>query len=137
MTTKTKHIVKASLGADGKVRRILSSGKVGHILHGRVDARRIDLPAAFEPDTDTPILTLRELRELKPATSDETPDVAALRRGLRLSQGAFAMMFGLPLPTVKDWEQGRRKPDAPARAYLRVIAQNPKAVLAALRNAAE
>ncbi len=47
------------------------------------------------------------------------------------------MMFGLPLPTVKDWEQGRRKPDAPARAYLRVIAQNPKAVLAALRNAAE
>jgi putative transcriptional regulator len=106
-------------------------------MRGRADAARIDSPAAFEPDADTPILTRRELRELKPVRVDETPDIAALRRRLRLSQGAFATLFGIPLATVKDWEQGRRTPDAPARAYLRVIERNPKAVRSALKTAAE
>jgi DNA-binding transcriptional regulator YiaG len=97
---------------------------------------RLDDPLTFEPDADTPVLTRRELREFSPLERDETPNVAALRRQLHLSQGAFAMIFGLPLPTVKDWEQGRRKPDAPARAYLRVIARNPNAVRAALHTTA-
>jgi putative transcriptional regulator len=59
----------------------------------------------------------------------------ALWRRLHLSQGAFATLFGIPLATVKDWEQGLRRPDAPARAYLRVTAQNPKAVRNALEAA--
>jgi putative transcriptional regulator len=102
-----------------------------------VNTALLDSKAAFEPDDDTPILTRRELRELRPVAVEEAPDVAALRRRLRMSQGAFATLFGIPLATVKDWEQGRRKPDAPARAYLRVIASNPKAVRRALRTAAE
>jgi putative transcriptional regulator len=65
----------------------------------------------------------------------EVPNLTALRRRLHLSQGAFATLFGIPLATVKDWEQGRRNPDAPARAYLRVIAQNPRAVRSALQAA--
>jgi putative transcriptional regulator len=101
-------------------------------MEPRVNAERLDEPASFAPDKDTPVLTRRELRELKYAGSDEVTDVAALRRTLHLSQGAFAMLFDIPLPTVKDWEQGRRKPDAPARAYLRVIARNPNAVRIAL-----
>jgi putative transcriptional regulator len=137
MTTKTKRIMKASLGADGKLRRIGASGKAGRVIRARVNHERLDGPAAFEPDADTPILTRRELREFGPVQVDKAPDVAALRRRLRLSQGAFATLFGIPLATVKDWEQGRRTPDAPARAYLRVIAQNPKAVRNALKTAAE
>jgi len=137
MTTKTRHIVRASLGADGKLRRSSPSGKIGRPLPRRVNPAKIDSPAAFKPDEDTPILTRRELRELKPVQIEEAPDVASLRRRLRLSQGAFATLFGIPLATVKDWEQGRRTPDAPARAYLRVIAQNPRAVRNALKTAAE
>lgn len=131
MTTKTGHIVRARSGADGKLRRITAAGKAGRIIRGRVNSARLDSPAAFAPDADTPLLTRRELRELKPVNA-VAPDVAALRKRLGLSQGAFAHLFGIPLATVKDWELRRRSPDAPARAYLRVIAQDPKAVRRAL-----
>jgi putative transcriptional regulator len=133
MTMKTKHTVKARFGADGKLRRVSSSGKMGRIIKARVNMERLDDPAAFECDADTPILTRRELREFATVSSTRLTDIAALRRKLHLSQGAFAMIFGIPLPTIKDWEQGRRKPDAPARAYLRVISKNPNAVREALR----
>ncbi len=135
MTMKTKHIVKAKLGADGRLRRIGPAGKAGRLMRGRVNAALLDSPAAFAPDTDTPILTRRELRDLQPVAVDEAPNLTALRRRLHLSQGAFATLFGIPLATIKDWEQGRRNPDAPARAYLRVIARNPKAVRSALEAA--
>jgi DNA-binding transcriptional regulator YiaG len=134
MTMKTKRIVKAKLGADGKARRIGPAGKRGRVLRGRVNASLLDSPAAFEPDSDTPVLTRRELRDLQPVAVDEAPNITALRRRLHLSLGAFATLFGIPLATVKDWEQGRRRPDAPARAYLRVIAWNPKAVRSALES---
>ena len=132
---KTTRIVKAKLGADGKLRRVGPAGKSGHVLRGRVNAALLDSPAAFAPDADTPVLTRRELRDLLPVAVNEAPDLAALRRRLRLSQGAFAALFGIPLATIKDWEQGRRSPDAPARAYLRVIARNPGAVRKALEAA--
>jgi DNA-binding transcriptional regulator YiaG len=135
MTMKTKHIVRAKLGADGKLRRIGPAGKRGRILRGRVNAALLDSRAAFTPDAESPILTRRELRDLQPVTVNETPNLTALRRRLHLSQGAFASLFGIPLATIKDWEQGRRRPDAPARAYLRVIAQNPNAVRNALEAA--
>lgn len=80
-----------------------------------MNAALLDSKAAFVPDDDTPILTRRELREFRPIIVEEFPDVAALRRTLHMSQGAFATLFGIPPATVKDWEQGRRKTDAPAR----------------------
>ena len=52
----------------------------------------------------------------------EVPDVRAIRRQLRMSQQEFARVYRIPLPTLKNWEQGRRQPDAPAAAYLQVIA---------------
>jgi putative transcriptional regulator len=60
------------------------------------------------------------------------PDVRAIRRKLNMSQQAFAETYRIPLPTLKNWEQGRRHPDAPAAAYLLVIARSPEAVSAAL-----
>ncbi len=62
----------------------------------------------------------------------EVPDVRAIRRGLHMSQQRFAETFRIPLPTLKNWEQGRRAPDAPAAAYLQVIARRPDAIKEAL-----
>jgi putative transcriptional regulator len=53
----------------------------------------------------------------------EVPDVRAIRRQLRMSQQEFARVYRIPLATLKNWEQGRRHPDAPAAAYLRAIAE--------------
>jgi putative transcriptional regulator len=64
------------------------------------------------------------------------PDTRAIRRGLRMSQHEFAEAFRIPVATVKNWEQGRRVPDAPAAAYLQVIARRPDMILEALRGAA-
>jgi putative transcriptional regulator len=61
------------------------------------------------------------------------PDVRAIREGLGLSQNAFARAYGIPLATLKGWEQGRRQPDATASAYLSVIAHLPGEAREALR----
>ena len=135
MITKSKPIAKAALGADGKLRRVGASGKPGRVLKGRTNAALLDSPVAFTPDADTPVLTRRQLGELRPVDVGEVPDLPALRHRLRLSQGAFAALYGIPLATVKDWEHGRRKPDAPARAYLRAIAYAPDVVRDALQAA--
>ena len=66
------------------------------------------------------------------ATLHEPPDVRAIRAQLKLTQPAFARRFGLPLGTVRDWEQGRAVPDQAARTLLRVIARDPEAVQRAL-----
>lgn len=55
----------------------------------------------------------------------ELPDVRAIRRKLRMSQEKFAVTYRIPLSTLKNWEQGRRHPDAPAAAYLQAISRRP------------
>ena len=61
-------------------------------------------------------------------TTVELPDVKAIRRSLRMSQGEFAAAYRIPLATLKNWEQGRRQPDAPAAAYLKAIQRRPNEV---------
>jgi putative transcriptional regulator len=59
-------------------------------------------------------------------------DVRAIREELGKTQTEFALMIGVSPATLRNWEQGRRQPEGPARALLRVAARNPKAVAAAL-----
>ncbi len=59
-------------------------------------------------------------------------DVKAIRRRLDKSQAEFARMIGVSVGTLQNWEQGRRRPEGPARALLKVAAENPEAVAAAL-----
>jgi putative transcriptional regulator len=59
-------------------------------------------------------------------------DVKAVRRRLGQSQAEFARMIGVSVATLRNWEQGRRRPEGPARALLKVAAANPEAVAAAL-----
>lgn len=64
------------------------------------------------------------------------PNVKHLREKLGMTQEAFAAAYRIPVGTLRDWEQGRKRPDAPARAYLMVIARNPKVVADLLGEAA-
>lgn len=59
-------------------------------------------------------------------------DVKAIRQRLGKSQAEFARMIGVSVATLQNWEQGRRRPEGPARALLKVAAENPEAVAAAL-----
>ena len=68
------------------------------------------------------------------AAPDTTPlpAVRDLRRRARLTQLEFAARLGVPVETIRNWEQGKRAPRGPARALLAVIAHSPETVFAAL-----
>jgi putative transcriptional regulator len=59
-------------------------------------------------------------------------DVKAVRSKLGLTQAEFAIQFGFKLDTVRNWEQAKRVPEAPARALLKIIENEPQAVMRAL-----
>ena len=59
-------------------------------------------------------------------------DIRGIRDRLELSQPEFARMIGVSVATLRNWEQGRRRPEGPARALLRIAAIHPEAVLDAL-----
>jgi len=64
-----------------------------------------------------------------------SPPVRDLRRRARLTQQEFAARLGVPVETIRNWEQGKRMPRGPARALLAVIAHAPETVFAALSRA--
>lgn len=71
---------------------------------------------------------------LKPARAFtfRPADIKSIRLKLGKSQSELALMIGVSLATLQNWEQGRRLPEGPARALLKVAADNPKAVAEAL-----
>ncbi len=90
----------------------------------------IELPAVEDRDVLAGVLDEAGLR-LRFLADDEKIDVRGLRARLQLSREQFALRFNLPAETVEKWETGERQPDASARAYLRVIARDPQAAMAA------
>ena len=70
--------------------------------------------------------------EMKPSRvfEFEQPDVRSIRGHYGLSQAKFAGMLGISVSTLRNWEQGRRKPEGAARVLLRVAAKYPDAILA-------
>jgi putative transcriptional regulator len=56
-------------------------------------------------------------------------DVKAIRKQFNLSQNRFSQLLGISIGTLRNWEQGRRKPEGPARTLLRVAAKHPEAIL--------
>lgn len=67
-----------------------------------------------------------------PCDTAALPAVRDLRRRARLTQTEFAARLGVPVETIRNWEQGKRAPRGPARALLAVIAHSPDTVFAAL-----
>lgn len=81
-------------------------------------------------DPDNPPWTEEELERGVAARR-----IRLARQKTGLSQGEFASRFRIPVATLRDWEQGRRKPDATSLAYLTVIEREPEAVQRALTRA--
>ena len=64
------------------------------------------------------------------------PNIKRIRANYRLSQGQFAALLGISVGTLRNWEQGRRTPEGPARVLLQVAAKHPDAVWDVVRPAA-
>jgi len=67
-------------------------------------------------------------RRLMQGCIESGEDIAALRRFVRLSQEQFAQAMGISVHTLRNWEQGRRHPEGPARALLRIAARHPRVI---------
>ena len=90
-------------------------------------------------DFEMLVASIKEAKEIKAGQKKHNrvieikpPDIKSVREKLNVSQSEFALMIGVSLRTLQNWEQGRRKPEGPAKALLRVAARNPRAVLDAL-----
>jgi len=83
---------------------------------------------------DGRIVELRDGQEfpLRPASETGSVGVRDLRRRACLTQIEFAAKLGVPVETIRNWEQGKRAPRGPARALLAVIAHAPDTVFQAL-----
>jgi putative transcriptional regulator len=96
--------------------RLKADGRIVELRDGR------EFPLAPE----MPVLEAVE------AVAAEAPAVRDLRQRARLTQIEFAARLGVPVETIRNWEQGKRMPRGPARALLAVIAHAPETVFAAL-----
>jgi putative transcriptional regulator len=98
--------------------RLKADGRIVELHDGR------EFPLAPAAPVAAPVNATSE-----PATA---PAVRDLRRRARLTQMEFASRLGVPVETIRNWEQGKRMPRGPARALLAVIAHAPDTVFAAL-----
>jgi putative transcriptional regulator len=89
------------------------------------------IAAAVRGDPDAAPIPVHETPGLIPVVNTKK-----LRDRLGLTQEEFAAKYRIPIGTLRDWEQGRKFPDAPARAYLTIIARDPHAVATLLGEAA-
>ena len=95
--------------------------------------------------SDIPELTSRQFAQAIPARVrrrliagkfETGEDIAALRRFVGLTQARFAQAMGISVHTLRNWEQGRRQPDGPAVALLRIAARHPRIIWENLESAA-
>jgi len=99
----------------------------GDLPMGKTDWDRLkamteeEINAAALSDPDCPPLTEEQLSRFKRVNI-----VKGIRQRVGMTQAEFAAAFQLPLATVRDWEQERSRPDAPARALLNAIARDPE-----------
>jgi len=82
-----------------------------------------EVTAAALSDPDAQPLTPEQLAGMRRVSR-----VKLLRQRLAMTQERFAEAFHLPITTLRDWEQGRSTPDAPARALLLAIERDPEAM---------
>lgn len=95
--------------------------------------------------TDIPELTEEQLARAIPARVrrrlmrgqfETGEDIAALRRFVGLTQARFAEAMGISVHTLRNWEQGRRHPEGPAIALLRIAARHPRIIRENIESAA-
>jgi putative transcriptional regulator len=111
MTRKPE--LRLRLKADGRIVEVLPDGQERDVAHKR------DFPhfAASQP--------------VAPPETDAAY-ARAIRAATRLTQAEFAARIGVPLETVRNWEQGKRAPRGPARALLKLLDRAPDLAFAVL-----
>ncbi len=113
----------------------------------RFQSRAGSVPLTHESKkmTKIPELTAEQLERSIPARLrarlmkgrfESGEDIAALRRFVGLTQVEFARAIEISVHTLRNWEQGRRKPEGPAIALLRIAARHPRIIRENLRSAA-
>jgi putative transcriptional regulator len=134
----SKTTTTAKIRSDGVVVEVLSDGTERRFpkpsaLLGAPDiaAKTLaEIEGALVADSDAPPMTPEQLRAAR-----RVPRVKTLRQALQLTQEQFAERYGVPLGTLRDWEQGRAEPDQTSRTYLKAIAGDPEGVRLALCHA--
>jgi putative transcriptional regulator len=101
--------------------RLKADGRIVELRDGREFPLAPSTPFAAQP-----------MPAAAPAETAPSPAVRDLRRRANLTQQEFAARLGVPVETIRNWEQGKRLPRGPARALLAVIAHAPETVFAAL-----
>ena len=136
MTTMTKQSFESSRSDKQSALKSIGTSR------GGVKPRSTD--SSTNNDTDRNRANAMTDEQIRAAVADD-PDAAPipvydtpgltpivntrrLRERLQLTQEAFAARYRIPVGTLRDWEQSRKFPDAPARAYLSVIDKDPDAV---------
>jgi putative transcriptional regulator len=105
---------RVKAGSNMQRLRLKADGRIVELRDGQ-EFPLAPVAALAAPESPGPLLVVRDLR-----------------RRARLTQLEFAARLGVPVETIRNWEQGKRRPRGPARALLAVIAHAPEAVFAAL-----
>jgi putative transcriptional regulator len=130
-----ENIIRVNVYRDGRVMQQLDDGSERELRESEADWRRFDrltdedaeYNALMDPDEE-PFLTDEDREKIKTLV-----DPKVIRKRLKLTQVEFAERFAIPLGTLRDWERRARFPDSAARAYLRVISEDPELVCKALK----
>jgi putative transcriptional regulator len=94
-----------------------------------------DIPELTEKEWESAIPS-RARKRLMQGRFESGEDIAALRRFVRLTQEQFAQALGISIHTLRNWEQGRRTPEGPALALLRIAAKHPRIIRENIESAA-
>jgi putative transcriptional regulator len=117
-------MAKARLKADRTVVELLPDGSERQVTPRR-DWSRADATSEAE-------IAAQIAEDEAEAMRDAAAYARRVRRKVGLSQAAFARRIGVPVDTVRNWEQGKRAPQGPARALLRIIDRAPEVALSVL-----
>lgn len=116
----SKKTIISRMDSDGRLWRQTESGWKQVTIPEPLPGASEDEPAY---DPDNPPLTPADFTRMK-----RVPRIKTLRRALQLTQNEFSNRYRIPVATIREWEEGRSEPDAPAKAFLHLIATDPKGV---------
>lgn len=94
-----------------------------------------DIPELTEKDFERTLVRAQR-RRLMAGEIQSGKDIADLRAFVGLTQVEFAKALGISVRTLQGWEQGRRRPDGPSTALLRIAARHPRIIRENLASAA-
>ena len=113
-------MMRVRLKADGRIVEVLADGSE------RAIPSEIAPAISDAPPLDTTAVAAAE------AELDDAAYAKGVRASTKLTQSEFAARIGVPIETVRNWEQGKRSPRGPARALLKVIERAPDVAFAVL-----